>query len=46
MNFGLLVSRLPHVQESRLHYDAMLSLDYASRHRGAAFWRAIQRFIS
>ncbi len=26
MNFGLLLSQLPHVQESRVHYDAMLSL--------------------
>ncbi|MBI0331316.1 hypothetical protein [Burkholderia plantarii] len=27
MNFGLLLSKLPHVAESRAHYDAMLSLD-------------------
>jgi hypothetical protein len=27
MNFGLLLSQLPHVPESRAHYDAMLSLD-------------------
>lgn len=27
MNFGLLLSQLPHVSESRSKYDAMLSLD-------------------
>ncbi|MGU7772994.1 hypothetical protein ACV229_22805 [Burkholderia sp. MR1-5-21] len=27
MNFGLLLSQLPQVTESRPHYDAMLSLD-------------------
>jgi hypothetical protein len=27
MHFGLLLSQLPHVQESHLHYNAMLSLD-------------------
>ena len=26
MNFGLLLSQLLHVQESRVHYDAMLAL--------------------
>jgi hypothetical protein len=35
MNFGLLVPHLPHVQESRLHYDAMLALESTSRHRCA-----------
>jgi hypothetical protein len=27
MNFGLLLSQLPHVTESRTQYEAMLSLD-------------------
>ncbi|WP_186054523.1 hypothetical protein [Burkholderia gladioli] len=27
MNFGLLLSQLPHVDESRTHYEAMLDLD-------------------
>ncbi|CAN0624774.1 conserved protein of unknown function [Burkholderia multivorans] len=27
MNFGLLLSQLPQVSESRPHYEAMLSLD-------------------
>lgn len=30
MHFGLLVSQFPHVQESRVHYNAMLSLDGAA----------------
>lgn len=29
MQFGLLLSQLPHVNESRVHYDAMLSLEAA-----------------
>jgi hypothetical protein len=39
MNFGLLLSHLPRVQESRLHYNTMLSLDSTSRHRCASAWR-------
>jgi hypothetical protein len=31
MNFGLLLSNLPHVTESRPHYDAMLMLDARPR---------------
>ncbi|HDR9483636.1 TPA: hypothetical protein QDC20_003813 [Burkholderia aenigmatica] len=31
MNFGLLLSNLPHVTESRNHYDAMLMLDARPR---------------
>ncbi|AIO46382.1 hypothetical protein QZN01_13210 [Burkholderia cenocepacia] len=31
MNFGLLLSTLPHVTESRPHYDAMLTLDARPR---------------
>ncbi|MGX7001446.1 hypothetical protein [Caballeronia sp. KNU42] len=45
MNFGLLVSHLPHVQESRLHYNTMLSLDSTSRHRCANAWRALRTFV-
>jgi len=45
MNFGLLVPQLPHAQESRVHYDAMLSLHSTSRHRFAALWRAVKRLI-
>ena len=45
MNFGLLVSHLPHVQESGLHYSAMLSLESTSRHRCARFWRAFKNLV-
>jgi hypothetical protein len=31
MNFGLLLSTLPHVAQSRSHYDAMLTLDVRPR---------------
>jgi hypothetical protein len=45
MNFGLLVSHLPHVQESRLYYNTMLSLESTSRHRCANAWRAFRKFV-
>jgi hypothetical protein len=45
MNFGLLLSQLPHVQESRVHYDAMLALHTREPHKFAAFWRLIKAFI-
>ncbi|WP_261546187.1 hypothetical protein [Burkholderia multivorans] len=31
MNFGLLLSTFPRVEESRPHYDAMLALDARPR---------------
>ena len=46
MNFGLLLPQLPHVQESRAHYDTMLSLHTSSRHRFAAFWRGLKTLLS
>jgi hypothetical protein len=46
MNFGLLVLRLPHGQESRHHHDPMLSPTSTRRHRCAAFWRAFKNLIS
>jgi hypothetical protein len=45
MNFGLLVSQLPHVQESRVHYDAMLSLQPRERRDFAAFWQRLKTLI-
>ncbi|WP_322073240.1 hypothetical protein [Burkholderia cepacia] len=42
MNFGLLLSNLPHVTESRNHYDAMLMLDARPR----AFSRLLNRLKS
>jgi hypothetical protein len=46
MNFGLLLSQLPHVQESRVHYDAMLSLQPREPHRFAAFLQRLKALIS
>ncbi|WP_172318259.1 hypothetical protein [Paraburkholderia solitsugae] len=46
MNFGLLVSQLPHVQESRVHYDAMLALHAPAPHAFAAFWQRLITFVS
>ena len=46
MNFGLLLSNLPHVEESRVNYDAMLSLETRETHRYAALWRSVKAPIS
>jgi hypothetical protein len=46
MTFGLLVSQLPHVLESRVHYDAMLSLHARKPPRFSAIWQRIRTFIS
>ncbi|MGF6725261.1 hypothetical protein P3T43_004638 [Paraburkholderia sp. GAS41] len=49
MNFGLLLSQLPHVQESRVHYDAMLSLqahEPRQAHKLLAFWRGLKSLVS
>ena len=45
MSFALLLSHLPHVQDSRVHYDAMLSLQSAPQsrlRRFAAFCRGLR----
>ncbi len=46
MNFGLLVSKLPHVQESRAHYDAILAPHAREPHKFAAFWQRLKTLIS
>ena len=46
MNFGLLLSNLPHVDESRVHYDAMLSLQPREPHRFTTFWRRLKALVS
>jgi hypothetical protein len=46
MTFGLLLSQFPHVQESRVHYDAMLALHAREPHRLAAFWLRLKALIS
>jgi hypothetical protein len=46
MTFGLLLSQLPHVQESRVHYDAMLALHAREPHQFAALWRRLKTLVS
>jgi hypothetical protein len=46
MNFGLLLSQLPHVQESRTHYDTMLALRSNPRRKFAVFWDVLKTLIS
>jgi hypothetical protein len=46
MNFALLLSDLPHVQESRAHYDALLTLEPARRSALAALWHRLKTLIS
>jgi hypothetical protein len=46
MNFGLLVSQLPHVQESHAHYDAMLALHAREPRRFVVLWHAIKARVS
>ncbi|AOP65613.1 hypothetical protein [Burkholderia mallei] len=46
MQFGLLLSQLPHVDESSVHYDAMLSLKAAGEPASASFWQRLKALIS
>jgi len=46
MNFGLLVSQLPHVQESRVHYDALLAMHARKLHKFVAFWQRLKALFS
>ncbi|MGF6652192.1 hypothetical protein OKW34_002754 [Paraburkholderia youngii] len=46
MKFGLLLSNLPHVDEARLHYDAMRSLQRHESHRFAIFWHRLKSLFS
>ena len=46
MNFGLLLSQLPHIQESRVHYDAMLALHAREPRKVAALWQRLKALIS
>ncbi|WP_169708826.1 hypothetical protein [Trinickia terrae] len=46
MQFALLVSQLPHVDEARTHYDAMLTLEprsHVTTRVAAAFWTALKK---
>lgn len=46
MIFGLLLSHLPHVNEARPHYEALLSLDPVPRHTLKDLWRRIKSRFS
>jgi hypothetical protein len=46
MTFGLLLSQLPHVQESRVHYNSMLALHAPEPHKFSAFWLRLKTLIS
>ncbi|WP_181969886.1 hypothetical protein [Paraburkholderia sp. DHOC27] len=46
MNFGLLLSQLPHVQEARVHYDAMLSLQAREPRKLAALSHTLRHPLS
>jgi hypothetical protein len=46
MTFGLLLSQLPHVQESRVHYDAMLALHVREPHQFTSFWLRLKTLVS
>ncbi|SAL42495.1 hypothetical protein AWB69_04293 [Caballeronia udeis] len=43
MNFGLLLPQLPHIQESRIFYDTMLSLGAPGLHQHAGFFSPYRR---
>ncbi|WP_169740146.1 hypothetical protein [Paraburkholderia acidipaludis] len=47
MHFALLLSNLPHVEESRSHYSSFLSLQPRTAHsRLGALWRRVKAFAS
>jgi glucan phosphoethanolaminetransferase (alkaline phosphatase superfamily) len=46
MQFGLLLSQFPHVQESRAHYDALLVLHTRESHPFVAFLRRLMSRVA
>ena len=46
MNFGLLLPHLPHVHESRAHYDSMLALHAREPHRFTTCWHTLTALFS
>ncbi|WP_180970628.1 hypothetical protein [Burkholderia sp. WAC0059] len=46
MYFALLLSKLPHVEESRSHYDAMLSLRPPGAPRIGLLWQRLKGLVS
>ena len=45
MHFGLLLSQLPQVEKSRVHYDVKPSLHAHERGKFAAFWQRLKSLI-
>jgi|HubBroStandDraft_5_1064220.scaffolds.fasta_scaffold81387_2 hypothetical protein len=45
MHFALLLSDLPRVEQSRVHYDAMLSLDTRKPFAVSAFWHRLKPLL-
>ncbi|WP_165847919.1 hypothetical protein [Paraburkholderia lacunae] len=46
MIFGLLLSKLPHIQESRVFYDGMLALHAPVPCKIAAVWQRFKLLLS
>ncbi|MGF6298707.1 hypothetical protein OKW43_001189 [Paraburkholderia sp. WC7.3g] len=46
MQFGLLLSQFPRVQESRAHYDGLLVLHTREPHSFVAFWRRLMSRVA
>jgi hypothetical protein len=46
MNFGLLLSHLPHIEDARVHYDTMLSLRTRPPRARGALWRYLKSLFA
>jgi hypothetical protein len=46
MNFALLLPHLPYRNESRAHYESLLSLEPVRSHRFATLWRRLGSLFS
>jgi hypothetical protein len=46
MNFCLLLSQLPQVEQSRSHYDAMLALHAREPRQIAVLWQRVKALMS
>jgi hypothetical protein len=46
MQFGLLLSQFPRVQESRAHYDALLALHNREPNPFVTFWRHLMSRVA
>jgi hypothetical protein len=46
MHFALLLSNLPHLNESRSHYEALLSLQPQRMAGVSALWKRLKALVS